>query len=54
MSRPIRYAVLGVAVAAITACSASVTEPTPAAKCAATQNSSSTSCVSLDLINPKV
>ena len=53
MSRTIRYAVLSLAVAGTTACSSSVTEPTPAAKCAAPQNSSS-SCASLDLINPKV
>ena len=54
MSRTIRYAVLAVAVATISACSSSVTEPTAAPKCTTSQNSSTTSCVSLDLINPKV
>jgi len=54
MSRTIRYAVLALAVASISACSSSVTEPTPAPKCAATSQSGSTSCVSLDLINPKI
>ena len=50
----IRYAVLALAVAAATACSSSVTEPTAAQKCAAKSQDSSKSCVSLDYINPKV
>lgn len=54
MSRTIRYAVLALAVAATTACSSSITEPTPAPKCAKTSQDGSASCVSLDLINPKV
>jgi hypothetical protein len=54
MSRTIRYAVLGLAVAAVTACSSSVTEPTAASKCTAKSQNSSQSCVSLDFINPKV
>src|SRR5689334_19351899 len=53
MSRTIRYAVLALAVAAATACSSSVTEPT-APKCTAKSQNSSPSCVSPDLINPKV
>jgi hypothetical protein len=54
MSRTIRYAVLALAVAAATACSSSVTEPTAAPKCTAKSQNSSPSCVSLDYINPKV
>jgi len=54
MSRSIRYAVLSLAVAAATACSSSVTEPTAAPKCTAKSQNSSQSCVSLDYINPKV
>ena len=54
MSRTIRYAVLALAVAATTACSSSITEPTSAPKCATTSQNGSTSCVSLDFINPKV
>ena len=53
MSRTIRYAVLALAVAS-TACASSVTEPTPAPKCTSTSQNGSTSCVSLDLINPKI
>jgi hypothetical protein len=53
MSRTIRYAILALAVATA-ACSSSVTEPTATPKCAATQNSSTQACASLDLINPKV
>lgn len=53
MSRTIRYAVLALAVAAATACSSSITEPT-AQKCTAKSQNSSQSCVSLDFINPKV
>ena len=53
MSRTIRYAILALAVTAA-ACSSSVTEPTAAPKCMATQNSATQSCVSLDYINPKV
>ena len=54
MSRTIRYAVLVLAAAAATACSSSITEPTAAQKCAAKSQNSAQSCVSLDLINPKV
>lgn len=54
MTRTIRYAVLALAVAAASACSSSVTEPTAAPKCTAQTQNSSQSCVSLDLINPKV
>jgi len=54
MSRTIRFAVLAFAVAAATACSSSVTEPTAAPKCTAQSQNSSQSCVSLDYINPKV
>lgn len=54
MSRTIRYAVLALAVAATTACSSSVTEPTAAEKCTAKSQNSSQSCVSFDFINPKV
>jgi hypothetical protein len=53
MSRTIRYAVLALAIAATTACSSSVTEPT-APKCATNSTNASQSCASLDLINPKV
>ena len=53
MSRTVRYAILALAVATA-ACSSSVTEPTAAPKCMATQNSATQSCVSLDYINPKV
>src|SRR5688500_6282712 len=53
MSRTIRYAVLALAVATA-ACSSSVTEPTAAPKCTNAQNGATQSCVSLDLINPKV
>ena len=53
MSRTIRYAVLTLAVASA-ACSSSVTEPTAAPKCTATQNGATQSCVSLDYVNPKV
>jgi hypothetical protein len=53
MSRTIRYAVLALAVATA-ACSSSVTEPTATPKCTTTQNSATQSCVSLELINPKV
>ena len=53
MSRTIRYAILTLAVASA-ACSSSVTEPTAARKCTATQNGATQSCVSLDYINPKV
>jgi hypothetical protein len=54
MSRTIRYAVLTIAVAAISACSSSVTEPTAAPKCNANTRNASQSCVSLDYINPVV
>jgi hypothetical protein len=54
MSRTIRYAVLALAVTAVTACSSSVTEPTATPKCTAKTQNSSQSCVSLDYINPKV
>jgi hypothetical protein len=54
MPRTIRYAVLALAVAAATACSSSVTEPTATPKCTAKTQNSSQSCVSLDLINPQV
>jgi hypothetical protein len=54
MSRTIRYAVLALAVAAATACSSSITEPTAAQKCTAKSANSSQSCVSMDFINPKV
>jgi hypothetical protein len=54
MSRTIRYAVLSLAVAAVSACSSSVTEPTAAPKCNANSKNTSQACVSLDLINPKV
>ena len=54
MSRTIRYAVLALAVGAASACSSSVTEPTATPKCTANSQSNSQSCVSLDLINPKV
>jgi hypothetical protein len=53
MSRTIRYAVLALAVVT-TACSSSVTEPTPAPKCTAAPNGSTQSCVSMDYINPVV
>ncbi|MDF2774986.1 MAG: hypothetical protein K0S86_4486 [Geminicoccaceae bacterium] len=53
MSRTIRYAVLALAVASA-ACSSSVTEPTAAPKCTTAPNGATQSCVSLDLINPKV
>ncbi len=53
MSRTIRYAVLALAVATA-ACSSSVTEPTAAPNCTNAQNGATQSCVSLDLINPKV
>ena len=54
MSRTIRYAVLSLAIGAVTACSSSVTEPTAAPKCAANSKNASQSCVSMDFINPKV
>ena len=54
MSRTIRYAVLGLAVAAITACSSSITEPTAKPKCTTITQTQNQSCVSLDFINPKV
>ena len=54
MSRTIRYAVLALAVAAASACSGSITEPTAAQKCTDKSPNSSQSCVSLDFINPKV
>lgn len=54
MSRTIRYAVLSLAVAAVSACSSSVTEPTAVPTCSANQKNTSQACVSLDLINPKV
>jgi hypothetical protein len=54
MSRTIRYAVLALAVASATACSASVTEPTAAPKCTTTSQNGTTSCLSLDYINPKI
>jgi hypothetical protein len=54
MSRTIRYAVLGLAVAAITACSSSITEPTATPKCTSKSQTNTQSCVSADLINPKV
>ena len=54
MSRTIRYAVLALAVAALSACSGSITEPTAATKCTANQKNATHSCVSLDYINPVV
>jgi hypothetical protein len=54
MSRTVRYAVLAIAVAAASACSNSITEPTATPKCTAQSQNSSQSCVSFDLINPKV
>ena len=55
MSRTIRYTALVLAVAAMSACSSSITEPTAAApKCTTAQNTTSPSCVSFDYINPKV
>jgi len=54
MSRTIRYAVLALAVSSAAACSSSITEPTATPKCSAKSQNSSQSCVSLDLINPKV
>jgi len=54
MSRTIRYAVLSLAVAAISACSSSVTEPTAAPKCTANSKNAPQSCASLDYINPVV
>ena len=54
MSRTIRYAVLSLAVAAVSACSSSVTEPTAVPTCSANTKNTSQACVSLDLINPKV
>ena len=53
MSRTIRFAVLSFAVAAISACSSSVTEPT-APKCTANSKTVPQSCASLDYINPVV
>jgi hypothetical protein len=53
MSRLPRYAALVIAIAAMSACSSSVTEPS-APKCAATPDASSQSCANLDLINPKI
>lgn len=56
MTRTIRYAVLTLAVASISACSTSATEPTltPAQKCVAEKNGTPESCAWLDIINPKV
>ena len=54
MSRTIRYAVLGLAVAAITACSSSITEPTATPKCTTKSQTNAQSCVSADFINPVV
>ena len=56
MTRTIRYAVLILAVASVSACASSVTEPTPTAaqKCVADKNGTASSCAWLDLINPKV
>jgi hypothetical protein len=54
MSRTIRYAAVALSVAAFSACSSSVTEPTALPKCTSAQNNSAASCASLDLINPKV
>ena len=53
MPRTIRYAVLAVAVATISACSSSVTEPT-APKCTANSKNAPQSCASMDFINPVV
>lgn len=53
MSRTIRYAVLSLAVAAVSACSSSVTEPT-APKCPANSKNVPQSCESMDFINPVV
>ena len=54
MSRTIRYAVLALVLVGATACSSSITEPSAAPKCTAKTQNNSQSCVSLDLINPKV
>ena len=54
MSRTVRYAVLTLAVAAVSACSSSVTEPTAAPKCTANSKNAPESCVSPDYINPVV
>ena len=54
MSRTIRYAVLAIAVASLSACSSSVTEPTVAPKCAENSKNVTQSCASMDFINPVV
>ena len=54
MSRTIRYVVLGLAVAAVTACSSSITEPTATPKCTTKSQTNVQSCVSADFINPVV